>query len=124
VKSKIWLEKDNELVFGEGKSELLKLIARCNSINKAADEMGISFRRAWSYITEIEKRLGVHLIKRKRGGSHGGGSRLTPYASELIEKYNILRDDINSYADHKAREIFSKWKDVRLSKSMPREKKR
>ena len=84
IKSKIWLEKNKRLVFGEGKSEIFKLIQKYRSINKAADRMGISFRHAWSYINEIEKRLGVRLIQRTKGGIGGGGSRLTNYARELM----------------------------------------
>ena len=36
VRSKIWLEIDNEPVFGRGREELLRLIQKGNSINAAA----------------------------------------------------------------------------------------
>ncbi|MFC1807460.1 winged helix-turn-helix domain-containing protein [Candidatus Omnitrophota bacterium] len=106
IKSKVWIEKDNKLVFGEGKSEIFKLIDRHKSINKAAKEMGISYRHTWSYITEIEKRMGVKLIERIKGGKGGGGSRLTDHALKLMERFDRLKRDVDVYTDKRAREIF------------------
>ncbi|MFH1593829.1 MAG: LysR family transcriptional regulator [Candidatus Omnitrophota bacterium] len=106
VRSKIWLEKDGKQIFGEGKSEIFKRIRKHGSINKAAKSMGISFRHAWSYITEVEKRLGKPLIERTKGGRGGGGSGLTAYAAELVEKYDKLKRAVDSFADRKKKEIF------------------
>lgn len=119
VRSKIWIEKNNKLIFGEGKSEIFKLIREHTSINKAAESMGISFRRAWSYINEIEKRLGVHLVERTKGGVGGGGSRLTAYAVELMIKYDRLKRDVNKYTDKRAKEVFAGWKNLRFLESFP-----
>jgi len=106
IKSKVWLEKDNELIFGEGRAELLKAIDKTGSINKAASEMGISFRHGWSYITAIERRLGVKLIERTKGGRGGGGSRLTPEAKDLVKKLVKLKSAVNRFTDKKFKEIF------------------
>ncbi|MBU0570911.1 MAG: LysR family transcriptional regulator [Candidatus Omnitrophica bacterium] len=106
VRSKIWLEENGKLIFGEGKSKIFKAIQEFRSINKAAESMGISFRHAWSYISEIEKRTGVKLVERVKGGAGGGGSRLTEYATEIMRKYDILKDKIDNYVDKKFKEIF------------------
>lgn len=50
IKSKIWLEKRNGLIFGEGKSELLKAIDETGSISKAAKKNGYF----------IQTRLGIY----------------------------------------------------------------
>ncbi|NQU74505.1 MAG: LysR family transcriptional regulator [Candidatus Omnitrophica bacterium] len=107
VKSKIWLEKNGELVIGEGKSRLLKVINQTGSINKAAKKMGVSFRHAWGCLTAIEKRLGVKLIERSRGGRGGGGSILTPAAKRLIRKYDKLRDSVITFTDAAYKRISS-----------------
>ena len=106
IKSKTWLEKNGELVFGEGKSELLKAIDQTGSISKASKKMGISFRHAWGYITAIERRLGLKLIERRKGGRQGGGSCLTPHARSLLQKYDRLNRIINAFVDKKYKEIF------------------
>jgi len=38
VKLRLWIEKDNKPVFGDGRYELLRLIGKNGSINKAAKE--------------------------------------------------------------------------------------
>lgn len=107
VKSKVWFEKNSKLVFGEGKSELLKSIDKTGSISEAAKTMGISFRHAWGYITAIEKRLGMKFIVRSKGGKGGGGSYLTPSAKAFIHKYDRLRNLTNKFVDTKFKELFT-----------------
>ncbi len=110
IKTKIWIEKNDKLVFGEGRARILKAIQKYQSINKAAESMDISFRHAWSYINESEKRMGVKLVERTKGGVGGGGSTLTDYALRLMDKYDRLKHEIDTYADQKMKEIFNKWK--------------
>lgn len=116
IRSKIWIEKRGKLVFGKGKSDILKAVQRYGSINKAAEAMGISFRHAWSYINEIEDRMGVKLIERARGGKGGGGSHLTGYANEFITRYDRLKKEVDKYTDKRFREAFAKWKNVKSLK--------
>ncbi len=124
VKSKIWLEKEGLLIFGEGKSRILKAIDKHKSINKAAFCLGMSFRHAWSYINEIERRAGIKMIERARGGRDGGGSRLTEDAAELIHRYDRLKEDVDKYADKKVKETFAGWKNIRYSGSSLKRKRR
>jgi len=106
VKSKVWLERKGELIFGEGKSKLLKAIEATGSINRASFKLGISFRHAWSHITAIEERMGFKIIERTKGGRCGGGSRLTPLGRGLIKRFDCLKDAVNNFTDHKFKEIF------------------
>ncbi|MBI3592960.1 MAG: LysR family transcriptional regulator, partial [Nitrospirae bacterium] len=73
IKSKLWIEIDGEPVFGRGRSFLLNAIDRYGSINRAAKEINISYRKAWSYIKAMEERLGIKLVERQSGGKNGGG---------------------------------------------------
>ena len=59
VRSKIWLEMDEEPVFGQGRERLLRLIRKTGSINAAAKAMGISYRKAWTHIDAMEKKRPV-----------------------------------------------------------------
>ncbi|MDA8126733.1 MAG: LysR family transcriptional regulator [Deltaproteobacteria bacterium] len=105
VRSKIWLEIDGEPVFGQGREELLRLIQKGNSINAAAKAMGIPYRKAWTYIDAMERRLGFPLVKRQKGGRGGGESALTPQAETLLEKFNLLRKGLNDRVDSKFIEL-------------------
>ncbi|WP_333653157.1 winged helix-turn-helix domain-containing protein [Dissulfurispira sp.] len=46
IKSKLWIEVDGEPVFGRGRRFLLQAIDKYGSINQAAKEINISYRRA------------------------------------------------------------------------------
>jgi molybdate transport system regulatory protein len=108
VKSKVWLERKGRLALGDGRFRILKAIDRTGSINKAARELDMSFRHAWSYIDSSEKYLGFRLIEREKGGKHGGGSRLTPEAKVLIRKLEKLSQEVKDFTDKKFSSIFKK----------------
>ncbi len=91
VRSKIWIELDGEPVLGQGRLELLRLVGKSGSINAAAKEMGIPYRKAWTYIDSMEKRLGFPLVLRSKGGSGGGVSTLTAEAESLLRKFEALQ---------------------------------
>lgn len=101
VRSKIWLEKDGEPVFGQGRGDLLRLIQQTGSINAAAKAMGISYRKAWSYIDAMEKRLGFPLVIRQKGGAGGGESVVSPEAAAFLEKFHALKKDFNDMVNRK-----------------------
>lgn len=107
VKSKVWLEKADKLVFGVGKDRVLKAIQETGSINKAARKMNMSYRHAWSYIVSAEKRIGRPLVIRIKGGSGGGGAVLTPYAKTLLESFEKLEHDVEAFVNRRYREIFN-----------------
>ena len=85
---KIWLEDDrgNPLV-GEGLEQLLEAVAETGSINKAAEQLQMSYRTAWARIRKAEKRLGCLLVSKQVGGAGGGGSRLTKEGYQLLEAF-------------------------------------
>jgi len=107
VRSKIWLEIDGEPVFGRGREELLRLIQEGNSINAAAKAMGIPYRKAWTYIDAMEKRLGYPLVNRQKGGTGGGASSLTPEALQMLDKFSALQQGMQGIIDDKFHELFS-----------------
>ncbi|MCK4245305.1 MAG: LysR family transcriptional regulator [Candidatus Omnitrophica bacterium] len=107
VKSKVWIEKDGKPIFGEGKARLFQAIEKTGSINEAAQLMGISFRRAWGYITAMEKRARFVFVNKNRGGKGGGGSRLTEEAKRFLRRYERLNKSIRAFSDKKFKEI---WK--------------
>ncbi|ACO04613.1 MAG TPA: ModE family transcriptional regulator [Persephonella sp.] len=90
IKYKVWLEKDGEIIMGLGREKLLKEIQKQGSISKAAKELGISYKKAWSFLKAMEKRLGTKLVETKRGGEKGGGAVLTEEAQKLIKEFEKL----------------------------------
>ena len=106
VRSKIWLAVDGEPVFGSGREALFRAIDRLGSINKAAKDINLSYRKALSYIQIMELRLGEKLVDRKTGGLHGGGATLTKAARDFMKKYELLEAGVNEMLDKKFAEVF------------------
>lgn len=107
VRSKVWLEKEGELIFGVGKTAILKSIEETGSINKAAKRMNMSYRRAWSYVVSIEKRMGQPLLIRVKGGKNGGGAILTDYAKDLLRKFEKMEKEVEVFVNKRYKAIFS-----------------
>ncbi len=108
IRSKVWIEVEEEPVFGRGRRFLLEAIDTHGSINRAAREIDISYRKAWSHIKAMEDRLGMRLVERRTGGKHGGGAVLTRSAREFLRKFKHLEDDLREVVDKKFEEIFGR----------------
>ncbi len=106
IRSKLWIEVGGEPVFGRGRRFLLEAIDSYGSINRAAQEVDISFRKAWGYIKAMEERLGIKLVECHAGGKNGGGAVLTGEARKFLKKYEALENGIQEIVDEKFRSIF------------------
>ena len=84
---KLWWEKDGKLVFSDYRAELLRAIRDTGSLAEAAGQLGLSYRRAWGKIREIEDNLGEPLVESRRGGARGGRSCLTPLGERLLSEF-------------------------------------
>lgn len=103
----LWLENDSgDKIFGQGPLSLLILVDRFGSLNKAAQEISMSYSKATRIIKTTETNLNINLMNREIGGSWGGGSTLTDEAKELIEKYERYREEITKEIERIYNEIF------------------
>lgn|SRR3990172_6645013 len=106
IRSKIWIEVDGEPVFGRGRRFLLEAIDAHGSINRAAKEVNISYRKAWSHIKVMEERLGMKLVERQTGGKNGGGAVLTGDAKEFLKKFERMEDGLREVVNKKFKRTF------------------
>ncbi len=75
---------------GPGKIALMELIAKLGSISAAGKEMGMSYRRAWLLVDEINRIFRAPLVEKQMGGSGGGGARLTELGREVVGRYRAI----------------------------------
>ena len=100
VRSKVWIvDASGEVVFGLGRLKILEAVKNCGSIQKASKELNMSYRGVWGRIKATEDRLGKPLLVRNIGGRSGGGSQLTPFALELMERFQALHRDVADESD-------------------------
>jgi molybdenum ABC transporter molybdate-binding protein len=88
------IEHAGQAVLGEGRAELLSAIDRERSITKAAKAMGMSYRRAWTMIQEINAAAGETLVVAAVGGKRGGGARLTDQGRLRVAVYEQVRQSL------------------------------
>src|SRR4030042_2235266 len=99
IKAKFWIENKGEVVLGGGKTVLLLAVDRLGSIQRAAEEVGMSYRHAWGVIKKIEQRAGFKIVETKLGGKDGGGAQLTPKGKAFVEKMGSLLKDLQSIVE-------------------------
>jgi molybdate transport system regulatory protein len=107
---KIWLDYRGR-AFGDGPARLLVGVEEWGSLRKAAQELGMSYNKAWRILHAAEERLGFALLDRSVGGSLGGGSQLTPEARDLMRRYRSLAGDAEEALEVVFKRHFADWKD-------------
>ena len=106
VRSKVWLEFDGQPFLGDGRYRILAAIEHTGSINAAAKQLDISYRKAWSQLQVMEENAPFPLLERRLGGKGGGATLLTDATRELLKKFRGLRNQVNSAADRSFKDLF------------------
>ena len=78
---------------GPGKVAVLEEIARSGSISAAGRALGMSYRRTWELVEELNRSLGTPVVETAAGGSGGGGTVLTRAGKAVIERYRAIEMD-------------------------------
>lgn len=100
MRFRIRVSRGEEIAVGPGKVELLEAIRVQGSITMAARSLGMSYRRAWLLVDEMNRLLRKPVTSSATGGAHGGGCMLTPEGEELVRLYrSIERRAAESSAD-------------------------
>jgi len=103
LRLRVWIEQENEIYIGIGSTLLLQHIEKLGSLRKAAEELGMSYRRAWGKLKNAEKRIGRPLVEKTKG--QGQRFNLSPFGKELMEKFLSFYLDVERYATDKAAEL-------------------
>lgn len=77
---------------GPGKVRLLEEIGRHGSISGAGRALGMSYRRAWLLVDEINRTFRSPAVATRPGGSGGGGAALTDWGERLVKLYRATEE--------------------------------
>src|SRR5580658_1121003 len=83
---------------GPGKIRLLEAIEKTGSISQAGRTLGMSYRRAWLLVDDMNHCFRDQVIAAQPGGAHGGGAILTPFGLALVERYRAIEADTKAAA--------------------------
>ncbi|WP_210521500.1 winged helix-turn-helix domain-containing protein [Hymenobacter terricola] len=91
LNGRLWLETDEGRFLGIGRLELLEQIAALGSISKAAQAMGMSYKRAWDLVSSMNAQAATPLVATQTGGSKGGGASVTEAGHSAIAAFTALQ---------------------------------
>jgi len=86
------VDDDGTIVMGPGKAALLDAIARSGSIRAAAEELEMSYMRAWTLVRTMNAAFRSPLVEKERGGSAQGGAQLTERGRAVLELYREMEE--------------------------------
>ena len=90
---------------GPGKIRLLQGIAEQRSITAAARATGMSYRRAWLLVDQMNKTFRAPVVKTHTGGNTRGGAKLTPLGEDIVARYLELLETAQAQSEGKLGEL-------------------
>ncbi len=82
------------VAIGPGKADLLQAISETASLTAAAKCSGMSYKRCWLLVQEMNGAFAEPLVETAKGGTGGGGgTRLTPLGRRVLERYRQMEAD-------------------------------
>ncbi|WP_254412467.1 winged helix-turn-helix domain-containing protein [Dyadobacter diqingensis] len=106
IRFRHWVYIDDMKFFGPGRLELLERIEETGSIAKAAKLMGMSYKKAWLMVDEMNSYAQSPYVITQKGGQHGGGTQVTETGKKVMEAYKKLDAKLSAVAEAE-RELLS-----------------
>jgi molybdate transport system regulatory protein len=100
---------------GPGKIRLLEAIRETGSITQAGITLGMSYRRAWLLVDDMNNCFREPVIAAQKGGTHGGGAALTPFGTRLIDQYRAIEAEAHSATAARLQELEAACKKIQKS---------
>ncbi len=75
---------------GPGKVLLLEAVDEHGSISAAGRAIGMSYKRAWDLIDEMNQIFASAVVDSKSGGKQGGGATLTDVGQRVVKTYRKM----------------------------------
>jgi len=86
----IRIDLGTDAALGPGKVRLLEAVNQVGSIRGAANAIGMSYRRAWLLLQDIEAVMGAPVVAGETGGANGGGTSLTKLGWAVVGQYRAI----------------------------------
>ena len=96
LRNRCWIDIDGKKFFGPGRAQLLVMIDKNGSLSKAAKEMGMSYRKAWSMVEDMNQRGQQPYVELHKGGTQGGGAELTPRGNTVLAAFQHMNAQIQA----------------------------
>ncbi len=109
---KIRIQIKNEFYIGPGKILLLEKIGEKGSISKAAESIGLSYKKAWKLIDELNRYSSKKLVYAKSGGKGVRGSQLTNEGKTFIKIFRNIESKLTKLTIKEKKDLESLFSDI------------
>ena len=99
---KIQIACGDALAMGPGKADLLEAIIEHGSISAAGRALGMSYRRAWLLVDEMNRCFDPVVVETIKGGGRERGARVSPTGRAVLEAYRDMEREASAIADRPA----------------------
>lgn len=90
LKPRLRIDFGQGIRLGPGKAELLEAIIETGSISAAGRKLGMSYRRAWLLVEELNALFDTPTVMTSAGGAHGGGTQLTAFGHAVLAAFRRI----------------------------------
>lgn len=112
MKTSVQVRIRREKVFyGPGIHQLLQLTETEGSLANACQRMGISYTKGRRLISTMEEQIGKTVLATGQGGKHGGYSRLTEAARQIMDSYSAFQEETEEAVQRLFEKHFQKISD-------------
>jgi molybdate transport system regulatory protein len=80
----------DSIAMGPGKAALLEAIRSEGSISAAGRKLGMSYRKAWLLMDQMNQGFREPLVVSLKGGAHGGGAKVTAFGERVLTAYRAM----------------------------------
>ena len=91
---KIKIEVHDNFNIGPGKIALMEAIISYGSISSAAKKMGMSYRKAWKLVNEINNASKKKIILTNTGGKGAGGTKVSSDGISFIKAFRNIEKKV------------------------------
>lgn len=98
IRVRCWVDVAGVKFFGPGRVELLERIQESGSIAQAAKAMGMSYKKAWDMVEELNTKGKHPFVVARKGGQQGGGAQLTETGKKAVAAFRKLNKRIQAVA--------------------------
>jgi len=98
VQFRLRIKYGEEIAIGPGKIAILEAIADTGSISAAGRKLGMSYRRAWLLVDQMNQYFKAPVVRAATGGAQGGGTALTSMGLEVIALYRTIEQQAQTHS--------------------------
>jgi molybdate transport system regulatory protein len=105
---------------GPGKVLLLEAIRDTGSISQAGRSLGMSYRRAWLLVDDMNQCFREPVVTAQPGGAQGGGAALTAFGEKVVQKYRKIEIQATAAAKPQLHDLEASVRAIKRGAGKPR----